>query len=354
MQTHNSSPSEIELFTNRVIEDVASAAFVEMTSVGDRLGLFRAMAGKGPMSPADLAKATRLSERHVREWLNAMVAGEYVTYDPSARTYALPAAHAAVLADEESMFFLGGVLQLVPATAPAMPLVLEAFRTGHGIHQDAFPAENLQTMERTTAALYDNVLPTILVPALQIKDRLDAGGAMLDVGCGSGRACLAIARAYPKARVLGYDQHAPAIERARANARMAGMESRVAFEVADCATLPRSEIDLVTAFDVLHDAPDPLALLSAMRNSLKPGGVCLVQEFASSAEPHDNIGPIGKMFYSQSAVYCLNVSLAQHGPGLGSLMGEAKIRELAAHAGFSSVDRLPVPHPVLSFYAMRP
>jgi SAM-dependent methyltransferase len=251
------------------------------------------------------------------------------------------------------MFFLGGVLQLAPAVAPMIPHVIEAFRTGHGIHQHEFPDEQLETMERTTASLYDTVLPTMLAPALGVKERLEAGGVMLDVGCSAGRACLSIARNFSKARVIGYDQHAPAIERARANARKAGLESRVTFDVVDCKTLPRNEIDFVTAFDVLHDAADPLGILTAMRTSLRPGGVCLVQEFATSAEPHENIGPVGKMFYSQSAVYCLNVSLAAHGPGFGSLMGETKIRELAAKAGFSTVDRLPVPHPVLSFYAMR-
>jgi ubiquinone/menaquinone biosynthesis C-methylase UbiE len=353
MQSNQGPDPQIQQFSQRVIDNVSAASFSAMVSIGDRLGLFRAMAGRGAVLPAELAKSTELSERHVREWLNAMVAGEYVTYDPTARTYTLPPAHAAVLADDKSMFFLGGVVQLVPSVASAMPLVLEAFRTGHGIHEDSYSTDFCEAAERSNAPLYDNVLPTMLVPAIGIKDRLEAGGTMLDVGCGSGRACLAIARTYPKARVLGYDQNARSIERARANARAAGIQDRVAFDVVDCATLPRHEIDLVTAFDVLHDAPDPVAILVAMRNALKPGGVCFVQEFGSSAEPHDNIGALGKMFYSQSAMYCLNVSLHHHGPGLGSLMGEAKIRELATAAGFTKVDKLPVPHPVFSFYAMR-
>ena len=343
----------IESFSGRLITDVASAAFGMMSYLGDRLGIFAAMAGRGPMTAARLAELTGLSERHLREW-PAMVAGEYVRYDRAAATYELPDANAAVLADATSPFFFGGVLQLVPAIMPALPLIAEAFRTGKGIEEDAFPSEIFEAAERCTAPLYDHLLAQALIPSLPgVREALDAGGSMLDVGCGAGRACLAVARAFPRARVLGYDRHAASIERARKNARTAGFEDRVVFDVVDCTRLPRNELDLITAFDVLHDAPDPLALLGAMRNALRPSGACLVQEFGSSGEPQDNIGPVGKLFYAQSAAYCLNVSLVHQGPGLGSLMGESKIRELASAAGFSSVDRLPVPHPVLSFYALR-
>jgi len=346
--------SAIQQFTGRVIADAASAAFVNMIHIGDQLGIYRAMMGKGALTCAELARATGLSERHLREWLAAMVAGEYVTYDPGAKAYTLPDSHAAVLADEAGMFFLGGVVAFSPGLASSLPQIMEAFRTGRGIEQDTYSREFFDSCERSTAPLYAHVLPGMLIPMLgAVKDRLEAGGTMLDVGCGAGRACLSVAKAFPRARVLGFDRHAHSIERARANAQAAGLAGRVSFDAVDCTTLPRNEFDLITAFDVLHDAPDPLALLVSMHNALKPEGVCLVQEFLTSAEPHENIGVAGKFMYSQSASYCLNVSLAAHGPGLGSLMGEAKIRELASEAGFSSLEKLPVPHPVFSFYMLR-
>ncbi len=350
----SNDPSAIQQFTGRVIADAASAAFVTMVHIGDQLGIYRAMARKGAMTSAELARASGLSERHVREWLAAMVAGEYVTCDSSAKTYTLPDHHAAVLADEEGMFFLGGVVGFSAGLAPALPRVMEAFRTGRGVDQDAYGHDFFCSCERSTAPLYTHVLPGMLIPKLgAAKDRLEAGGTMLDVGCGAGRACLSVAKAFPRARVVGYDRHEHSIERARANAQAEGLAERVTFDAIDCTSLPRNEFDLITAFDVLHDAPDPLALLTSMHDALKPDGVSLVQEFATSAEPHENVNVAGKFMYSQSAQYCLNVSLAANGPGLGSLMGEAKIRELASEARFASVEKLPVPHPVFSFYVLR-
>jgi 2-polyprenyl-3-methyl-5-hydroxy-6-metoxy-1,4-benzoquinol methylase len=349
----NIDETKLNAFMGRVIGDVASANHAFLSYLGDRLGLFKAMANQGPLTSEAVARRAGLSERFVREWLGGMVAGEYVTCDGA--HYTLPDEHAVVLADEEGPAFLGAFFGFNVTGCQVAPKILDAFRTGRGVAQDAFPAEAFETMERATAPTYRHFLVQQFLPAVPgLKDKLDAGARVLDVGCGGGRACLAIAKAFPKARVRGYDVHPPNIERARAAARAEGLADRVTFEARDCTALPRGELDLVLAMDVVHDAVGPVALLGAMRAALAPGGVCFVQEFNVSSEPGKNVNPLAKLLYASSASYCLHVSLAhEHGAGLGACMGTDKLQELAAKAGFTQIDRVALEHPVFSLYALR-
>jgi 2-polyprenyl-3-methyl-5-hydroxy-6-metoxy-1,4-benzoquinol methylase len=177
---------------------------------------------------------------------------------------------------------------------------------------------------------------------------------VLDVGCGSGRAAITIASAFPKARVYGYDAHPGSIERARANAKAAGVDQRVSFEVVDCTRLPPLRFDFITAFDVVHDSVDPAGLLKSIHDALKPDGTCLMVEVNASARVEDNINPLGRMMYAASTLYCMTVSLAHQGAGLGALMGEAKALELAHKAGFTRARRLPVKDAFSALYELRP
>jgi 2-polyprenyl-3-methyl-5-hydroxy-6-metoxy-1,4-benzoquinol methylase len=342
-------------FLQQLMKDVAASFHSAMTYIGDRLGIFKAMAAAGPITVEDLAQRTGLQERYLREWLGSMVAAQYINYDPKGATYALPPEHVAPLADEDSPVFLASMFAgLLPHLIVA-PKVAEAFRTGGGVAQSEYPQELFAAMERMTAPMYKHYLVQQWLPALlDVVAKLKSGGAALDVGCGSGLAAIKIAEAFPEARVFGFDRHTGSIERARANARAAGLgENRIRFDVADCNQLPHSTFDFVTTFEVVHDAVDPQALVASIRNALRPGGTYMMAEVNASSRVEDNISPMGRMLYSASTLYCMTTSLAEGGAGLGAAMGEAKARELAHHAGFGHFRRLPIDHPFAALYELR-
>ncbi len=338
-----------------VIGDVASMVHGAMSFIGDRLGIFKAMAGAGPLTIDALAAKTGLSPRYLREWLGAMAAAQYVDYDPAAETYLLTPEFAAVLADDDSPFFIGSYFQMAQAAVSVAPKVAEAFRSGTGVTQAEYPASFFEAAERNSLTRYKHKLLRKWLPAMpHVVEKLNAGGTAADVGCGGGRAAIMIAEAYPKARLTGFDIHAESIERARRNAEGAGVADRVAFAVANGAELPEGRFDLVTTFDVVHDAIDPVALMRGVRRALKPDGSYLVQEVNVSGDVKDNIRTLGKMIYSVSTLYCMTTSLSHGGAGIGAAMGEPKARELAAAAGFSRFTRLPIKDDFAVLYELRP
>jgi SAM-dependent methyltransferase len=334
---------KIKKFSAQVSGDIGAAMLGAMSYIGDRLGIFRALADAGTVTSAALAERTGLSERYLREWLGAMTAAGYVIYDPAAKTYAMPAEHAMVLARDESPFFAGGFIEMIVPQMSIAPKVMESFKNGRGVPQTEYPAETWEAMERSSAAMYRHSLVRKWLPTMpQVVEKLTAGGSSLDVGCGAGRAAIAIATAFPKAKVFGYDAHAGSLERARANARAAGLGDRVTFDVVDCTRLPTAQFDFISTFDVVHDSVDPDALLKSIRGALKPGGTYLMVEVNVSSKLEDNINPMGRLMYSMSTLYCMTTSLAHGGAGIGACMGEAKARELAAAAGFNHFRRLPI------------
>jgi 2-polyprenyl-3-methyl-5-hydroxy-6-metoxy-1,4-benzoquinol methylase len=343
-------------FLQQVMKDVAASFHSAMSYIGDRLGIFKVMAKSGPVTAAELAHLTGLQERYLQEWLGSMVAARYIEYDPATSSYTLPPEHVAPLADEDSPVFLASMFAgLLPHLVVA-PKVAEAFRKGGGVSQSEYPEELFAAMERMTAPMYKHYLIQQWLPALpEVSAKLSAGGSALDVGCGSGLAAIKIAQAFPEARVFGFDRHSGSVERARANARAAGLgESRIRFDVADCNRLPHSAFDFVTTFEVVHDAVDPLALITSIRHALRPGGTYMMAEVNASAKLEDNINnPMGRMLYSASTLYCMTTSLAEGGAGLGAAMGEPKARELAASAGFGHFRRLPIDHPFAALYELK-
>lgn len=339
----------------RVVADVATAMHCALSYIGDKLGIFKAMADAGPITSSGLAQETGLSERYLREWLGSMAAAQYVEYDPGAATYHLAPEYAAALAEESSPFFVAGYFEMVLATVTVAPKVARVFRTGKGVPQGEYLPEMFQAAERNSRTRYEHKLVRKWLPAMpQAVEKLRAGGSAADVGCGGGRAAILIAQAFPKAAVFGFDLHAESIERARANAAAAGLGERTRFEVADGAHLPERRFDLVSTFDVVHDAVDPVGLMSSIRRSLCDDGTYLMQEINTSARVEDNIKPMGKMLYSVSTLYCMTTSLAHGGAGIGALMGEPKARDLAAAAGFSRFRRLPVDDDFAVLYELQP
>ncbi|HZP44045.1 MAG TPA: class I SAM-dependent methyltransferase [Candidatus Binataceae bacterium] len=346
--------SKVKQFAGTMMNDLGAAMQGALSYIGDRLGLFKALAEMGAVTSDELAAKTGLNERYLREWLGAMTAARYINFDPATRRFLMPREHAMILADETSPFFMGGFMQMVVPEVGMAPKLLDSFRTGKGIPQSEYPPEVFEAIERGSAPMYRHSLIRKWMPTMpQAVAALEAGGTALDVGCGSGRAVIALATAYPKARVHGYDGHAGSIERARANARAAGVGDRVTFEVVDCTKLPQAQFDFITTFDVIHDSVDPVGLLKSIRGALKPGGTYLMVEVNVSDKLEDNISPMGRMMYSASTLYCMTVSLAHGGAGIGALMGEAKAREMTQQAGFTSFNRLPVKDAFSVLYEIR-
>jgi SAM-dependent methyltransferase len=345
---------KVKEFAGLMTNDLGAAMQGALTYIGDRLGIFKALAVAGQVTSAELAERTGLNERYLREWLGAMTAAKYINYDPATSRYTMTPENAMILADESSPFFMGGFMQMIVPEVSMAPKLLEAFRTGKGIPQSEYPPEVFEAIERGSAPMYRHQLVRKWMPAMpQVVERLNAGGTALDVGCGSGLAVIALATAYPSARIFGYDGHQGSVDRARANAKAVGVADRVTFDVVDCTKLPAEQFDFISTFDVIHDSVDPIGLLKSIRNALKPDGTYLMVEVNASNRPEDNINPMGRMMYSASTLYCMTVSLAHGGAGIGALMGEPKARELVAASGFTRFQRLPVRDAFSVLYEIR-
>lgn len=346
--------AKVEKFVERMVDDIATATRGALSYIGDKLGIFKAMAAAGPVTVEELAKKTRLNARYLREWLGAMATAQYVEYHADTGKYYLPPEHAAPLADENFPFFVGGFIEMIVPTVSVAPKVAKAFKNGKGVPQSDYSPEMFEAIERGTAPWYKHQLVQKWIPAMpQVEARLNAGGTALDVGCGSGRATLTLARAFPKARVFGFDNHPGSIKRARASARAAGLANRATFKVADCTKLPPRQFDFISTFDVVHDSVKPVALMTSIRKALAPEGTYLLLEMNCSPNVNENINPIGRLLYSVSTLYCMTTSLAKGGAGIGAVMGMPKARELAEKAGFTHFRKLPLDDPFSVLYELR-
>ncbi|HEY1297702.1 MAG TPA: class I SAM-dependent methyltransferase [Chloroflexota bacterium] len=324
----------------RAINDFGATYHSALVVVGDRLGLYRALSS-GPLTSAELAGATQTSERYVREWLNAQAAGGYIDFDPLTNRYCLSPEQALMLADESSPFFLVGGFETAVAAVGVQPRLVDAFRTGEGIGWHEHGDGLFGGVERFFRSGYSQHLVSEWIPALTgIEDRLLEGARVADVGCGHGAATTLLAQAYPRSTFVGFDYHAASIQTARARAEAAGVADRVRFEVAAAAEYPGSEFDLVAMFDCLHDLGDPLGAANHVRSTLAANGTWLIVEPNASDRVEENLHPIGRAFYGGSTFMCTPNALSQDvGLALGAQAGEARIREIARGAGFSSFRR---------------
>jgi SAM-dependent methyltransferase len=347
--------ARVQQFAERALGEAAATAGLALARLGDRLGLWQAMAGAGPLTPAALAGRTGTTERYVREWLACQAAGGYVTYDPAAGTFTLPEEVAAVLAIEDSPAYGAYLLSLLGALWKDEEALAEAFRSGAGIGwQQHHPDLYGERAERGARQLSrDQLLPS-WIPALDgVAARLQQGASVADVGCGSGVATILIAQAYPRSTFAGFDTHDVAIARARKAAAEASLSDRVSFEVAS-ATAFLGRYDLVCFLDALHDLGDPAGALAHVRRSLTDGGTVLVVEPRAPDRLEDNLTPLGRLFYAFSTGWCVPSGLSEPpGLGLGNQAGPARLRELLAEAGFGHV-RLAVEAPFNLVFEVRP
>jgi SAM-dependent methyltransferase len=333
--------SRIEAFAGQIATEIGATLNAALVTVGDQLGLYRAMADNRPISAGELAARTNTHERYVREWLNAQAAGGFVTYDSAADTYTLPAEHAFVLADESSPVAMAGIFQAATAVVDGRARVADRFRSGGGVgwheHNDGLFCGT----ERSFGANYRMHLVSEWLPALTgVVEKLERGARVADVGCGHGASTILMAQAFPASTFTGFDAHAGSIATASARARDAGVADRVHFEVADATDYAGGGFDLIGFFDALHDLGDPVGAARHARAALANDGSCMLVEPFAGDRIEDNLNPVGRMYYGFSTLLCTPGSLSQPGrAGLGTQAGEARLREVMLEGGFGSVRR---------------
>lgn len=328
-------------FAMRTINDIAAGYTGVMVSLGSRLGLYRALAGAGPLNAAEVAARAGCAERYVREWLNAQAASGYIGYHAVSDTYELAPEQAAVLADEESPFFIPHAWNVPAAMWADEPKAIEAFRTGRGVAWGEHDAR----MACGSAAFYRNSYKAALVPqwlpALDgVVGQLEEGISVADVGCGHGHSTLLMAEAFPNSRFHGYDTHAASLAEARRLAAEAGVGKRVQFEPARATDYPNRGYGLICFFDVLHDLGDPVSAARHAAETLAPGGTILLVEPFAHDHVQDNAGTVGQLYYSASAVICCAHAISEGGRMvLGAQAGPARLEAVFRKAGFTHIRR---------------
>ncbi|MGH8503493.1 MAG: class I SAM-dependent methyltransferase [Gammaproteobacteria bacterium] len=333
--------AKLETFVHQMVGDMAAAMSGVMVNIGHKLGLYKAMAGAGPMTPAQLARKTGTHERYVLEWLNNQTAGGYIDYDPNERTYALSDEHAFVLANPDSPFFVPPAFDVAATLWLDEDKLLDAMRTGKGIGWHEHHHRLFFGTEAFFRAGYKANLTTAWIPALDgVEAKLKAGAKVADVGCGHGASTIIMAQAYPDSTFIGSDYHQGSIETARQRAKAAGVGDRARFEVASAKTYSGSDYDLICFMDCFHDLGDPLGAARHAREALGPDGAVLMVEPFAGDHVEDNINPVGRLYYAASTALCTPNSLSQEvGLALGAQAGEARLREIMREAGFSRFRR---------------
>jgi SAM-dependent methyltransferase len=332
---------KLETFVGQAVADMGAAISGLLLHIGDRLGLYKEMAGAGPITSAALAERTGTAERYVREWLGNQVAGGYVVYNSADGTYELPPEQAMVVANEGSPVFLAGAFEAIASCYADHDAFVDAFRTGAGVGWHEHDDRLFSGVVRLFRPGYSAHLVEEWLPALEgVVDKLRAGASVADIGCGLGASTVIMAEAFERSTFVGFDIHDVSIEAARKAAADAGVNKRTRFEVASAKDFPGQGYDLVCLFDALHDMGDPVGAARRIRQALAPDGTLLLVEPNAGDALEQNLNPVGRTFYGLSTVICTPGSLAQEvGLGLGAQAGEQRLTEVLNEAGFTDVRR---------------
>ena len=351
MTTQELDTAKAATFAVQMLGTFNGAMVALMTSIGHQTGLFDTMAGLPPSTSHQIAQATGLNERYVREWLGAMVTGRIIEYNPADGSYRLPAEHALCLTRAAGPDNLANLSQYIALFGNVEDGIISAFRSGGGVPYSAFPRfQKLQAEE--SAQIHDAVLIDVILPLVPgLTQRLEGGIDVLDVGCGQGHAVNLMARAFPSSRFRGHDFSEDGIAAGRAEASSWGL-ANARFEVEDATALAEpASYDLITAFDTVHDQAQPTRVLRAIAEALRPGGAFLMVDVAASSNLHENMDhPLAPLLYAVSTMHCMTVSLALNGEGLGTMWGEQLARQKLAEAGFTKVDLKQVPGDIFNNY----
>jgi SAM-dependent methyltransferase len=327
--------------------DFGGALTVALAYIGDRLGIFKAMADGASLTTGEIAQRTGLNERYLREWSATMAAAGYLDYSAHDATFRMNPEQAAVLAGEDTTYFTAGAFQYAVACYRQIPKLMEAFGHGGGVPFSDFGPEIVEAIERLFHTGYETWVAREWLPAVpDVYQRLLAGAEAAEVGCGAGQCLIPVAAAFPRSRFFGFDVDRRSVERGRKKAESAGLASRVSVEQIAAEQVPyRDRFDLVMAFNCIHDMAHPRAALMAIRRMLKSDGAFLWSEADVGPRLEDNLGPVGRTLYGASTMHCMTVSLAYGGEGLGSAISQELAQGLAAEAGFATLERLPIKNP---------
>jgi 2-polyprenyl-3-methyl-5-hydroxy-6-metoxy-1,4-benzoquinol methylase len=333
--------ARLEQFLGQAVTDIGAAMNGVLVMMGGELGLWKALAGAGPVSSAEIAEKSGVAERYVREWASAQAASGYLEYDADADTFTLPPEQAMAFADEDSPVYLLGGYHLISSAFKDREKIQERFRTGDGFGWHEHDPELFLGTEQFFRPGYRAHLVAEWIPALEgMDEKLRGGAKVADIGCGHGISTILMAQAYPESTFHGYDYHDASIERARAIAEAEGVSGNTEFERASAKEFPGDGYDLVCFFDCLHDMGDPVGALEHVRESIDDDGtVMLVEPFAADSLT-ENLNPVGRVYYAASTLICTPSSLDQEvGLGLGAQAGEERLREVAEKAGFTRFRR---------------
>jgi 2-polyprenyl-3-methyl-5-hydroxy-6-metoxy-1,4-benzoquinol methylase len=333
------NPQKLEAFMGKMVTDMSAAMSGPLVLMGLKLGLYKALAERGPTHSEVLAEATGIKERYVREWLAAQAASGFVEYDRGAKTFSMSPEQQVALADENSPFFVASGFDLIASAYIDEPKISEAFRAGRGFGWHEHHECLFRGTERFFRTSYRAHLISEWLPALDgVEDKLKSGAKVADVGCGHGASTILMAQAFPRSTFIGYDYHEASIQRAQEAAAEAGMNGNISFEVASGKDVPDEGFDVVAVFDCLHDMGDPVGVARRIRGVMKTDGSFMIVEPFANDDLADNLNSVGRMFYSASTMICTPGSLAQDvGLGLGAQAGEARLTEVLKEAGFSRV-----------------
>jgi len=331
---------KLNAFIGQFVGDLGAAVHAGMVVIGERLGLYKALAS-GPMTSAELAARTETDERYLREWLASQAAGGYITFDGTTGKFSLTEEQAFTLANEDSPAYLPGAFELALGSLSAVPRIADSFRTGAGMGWHEHDDGVFHGCEKFFRPGYAANLVTSWIPALEdVKEKLEAGARVADVGCGKGASTLLMAKAFPNSRFFGFDYHDKSIEAAREAAQRDGLSERAHFEVSKAKDFPGKDYDFVAVFDCLHDMGDPIGAATHVRQSMAKDGTWMIVEPFANDQLKDNLNPVGRVYYSFSTLLCTPCSRSQEvGLCLGAQAGEARIREVVTTAGFSRFRR---------------
>jgi SAM-dependent methyltransferase len=324
----------------KMLGDVGAAMGSALVLIGDKFGLYKALAAAGPLTAAELAAKTGTVERYVREWAAGQTAAGYINYDAASARFSISPEQALLLADESGPAFFPAMYEIAAAAVRDEPKVANAFRNGGGVGWHEHDPCLFRGTERFFRPGYAMHLVSEWIPALDgVREKLERGARVADVGCGHGASVILMAKAFPKSRFFGFDYHQPSIDRAREIARDAGVADRVTFERALAKDFPGT-YDLVAFFDCLHDMGDPVGAAAHVKSALAQDGTWMVVEPFGNDRLEDNLNPISRVFYAASTMICVPGSLSQETAlGLGAQAGEARLREVLIAGGFSRVRR---------------
>jgi SAM-dependent methyltransferase len=341
MSTTEIDQAKLEAFMGQAVTDMGAVISAPLFQIGEKLGLYKAMAHAGPLTSQEVAERSGAAERYVREWLRNQAAGGYVTYDPDSDRFTLPDEHALALADEDSPFYILGVYDSIASLYADEDQLLEAFRSGRGMGWHEHDHRLFRGTERFFRPGYRGHLVSEWIPALEgVQAKLERGAKVADIGCGHGASTIIMAEAFPNSQFVGFDYHEASIERASEAAREAGVGDRISFEVAAAKDYPGSGYDLVCVFDCLHDMGDPVGAATHVRETLDGDGTWMIVEPFANDSVEENLNPVGRVFYGASTVICTPASLAQEvGLALGAQAGQARLTEVLNEGGFTRVRR---------------